>query len=356
MNIRRSNIHGAAYKYCMSCGSTKEVINDFEQCIDCYNISSRVRKYNPITGQELGRDGDVYSYTYNGVLFRNIDVSTPPAAPTVILRRNADNMGENKVKTIEVNESCHIPGATVDNKLVKNLNLMFMLDVTSSMNPYVVRAKEQIKNMTDALSRMYKNKVYVDGRTASNTFIQIRVAVIGYRDHCDQEQFIVQPFTCDVNSVYSTLSDLNTCGGGDIPEDVRGGFNHMFDDLNFMRTEENTRHNVSIAVLIADAPGHGSRLNNLHDNYENDDEGDVWHVIMNKMKQNEIEFQIVKLTHNMEKMIRYFQNLYDDDENYKIEIIDLADITDVNVRSTEMTTNIVTRFDECFHRHISRHR
>lgn len=54
--------------------------------------------------------------------------------------------------------------------------------------------------------------------------LRLRVSVIAYRDIADEPNVQVFPFSEDVNKSKEFLKKLTAHGGGDLPEDIPGGF------------------------------------------------------------------------------------------------------------------------------------
>lgn len=55
--------------------------------------------------------------------------------------------------------------------------------------------------------------------------VRLRLAYVGYRDHCDEKQFEIMQFTDQepVKTLHTFLAPVEAYGGGDGPEDVVGG-------------------------------------------------------------------------------------------------------------------------------------
>ena len=123
---------------------------------------------------------------------------------------------------------------------VKSLDACFVLDCTSSMEKKIQAAKEKIIEIQSRIM----NCLGFGGN--------LRFSVVGYRDHSDSEQFEILPFTGDVKTVESFLSELKATGGGDQCEDVIGGLGHA------MQLEWKAR--TRIIYLVSDYPPHGVRF------------------------------------------------------------------------------------------------
>lgn len=118
---------------------------------------------------------------------------------------------------------------------LSRLDLVFCVDLTSSMAPFIQAAREQMTSILDAL-----RAALGDG---------LRVAVVGYRDHCDRNTCEAYSFMSDPGAVKSTLDGLVTSGGGDYPEAV---FTGLLRCLELPWREGAYR----VVVLVGDAPPH----------------------------------------------------------------------------------------------------
>jgi len=56
-----------------------------------------------------------------------------------------------------------------------SLDLMFIMDITFSMDEWVDAAKEELKKIIDYVLKEYKDT-------------KVRIAFVGYRDHCDKNK------------------------------------------------------------------------------------------------------------------------------------------------------------------------
>lgn len=121
------------------------------------------------------------------------------------------------------------------------LDIVFVVDTTSSMSPYIEAAKEVIKKIAAAVN---KNQS-VKGR--------IRLALVGYRDKGDE---YVSKVLCSLETgsnlaaFESILGKTKADGGGDNPEQVFAGLRTAITELNW--NDVANRH----IVLIGDAPNH----------------------------------------------------------------------------------------------------
>jgi hypothetical protein len=105
------------------------------------------------------------------------------------------------------------------------------------MRAFIDATKNDIKEFVSSISSLHPN-------------ISLRLAFIGYRDHCDKEdRLAVMRFTNSVQEFKNMVGNQVAKGGGDDAEDVLGGL-HVVRGLDW---SSETR----ILYHIADAPCHG---------------------------------------------------------------------------------------------------
>lgn len=122
------------------------------------------------------------------------------------------------------------------NRLAR-LDLAFCVDLTGSMSAFIVAARAQIVRILDGLRAELG-----DG---------LRVAIVGYRDHCDGKKVVeVHPFTTAIAETKKTLDALEISGGGDAPEAVYSGLSACLE----LPWETGA---YRVVVLVGDAPPHG---------------------------------------------------------------------------------------------------
>ncbi|KAJ2904952.1 hypothetical protein MKZ38_006817 [Zalerion maritima] len=121
-------------------------------------------------------------------------------------------------------------------------DLLFLMDTTGSMTAYIEAAKSQVKSIVDDIKLAFMNEA------------DVRIAVVGYKDHGDKPNIQFLDFTTDVCRVRSFLDELSAFGGGDVPEDVLGGIQKAIDASWSQQTR--------CMIHIADAPPHGRMVLN----------------------------------------------------------------------------------------------
>ena len=135
------------------------------------------------------------------------------------------------------------------------LDLLFIMDITESMQDLLDETRNSIKYILDKIKR-------------DSPGIDVRFSYQGYRDFADLkdgEKYYTIDFETDMDTFKKKLEGIVAKGGGDDAEDVAGG---IFAGLNM-----SWRSNARYAVLIADAPGHGKQYHedDVEDDYKNGD-------------------------------------------------------------------------------------
>lgn len=133
-----------------------------------------------------------------------------------------------------------------------NLDLVFCMDCTGSMGPYIQEAKDTIKNIIKKINEKSECK-------------ELRFGLVSYRDHPPQEKTYVTKkydFTDQIDIIQNNLNELTANGGGDGPEAVTSA---LYEINNLDWKSESTK----IVILISDAPPHG--LGEVSDGFPNGD-------------------------------------------------------------------------------------
>jgi Mg-chelatase subunit ChlD len=123
---------------------------------------------------------------------------------------------------------------------IGQLDLVFVVDNTGSMGPYIANVKSKILEII----RTIKKEEMVH---------RLRVGLVSYRDHPPQETtYVTQKYelTSDTSKIESYVMQMEASGGGDGPEAVSTA-------LQVMNRMEFLNESAKIAVLIGDAPPHG---------------------------------------------------------------------------------------------------
>lgn len=133
------------------------------------------------------------------------------------------------------------------------LDVIFALDTTGSMEPWINKAKNTISFISD---KIVKNN------------IDVKFNIIGYKDVCDRhckyhdncpvdckisEWIQISGFTDNPSNIIEFLKDVKASGGGDCPEDLFGAF-------QVASTQPWRENSKRVIVVISDAPPHGKQF------------------------------------------------------------------------------------------------
>lgn len=119
------------------------------------------------------------------------------------------------------------------------IEVVFILDTTSSMSGLIQAAKEKIWSIATTMA-------------SAEQAPDIRMGLVAFRDRGDTYVTRVFDLSQDLDSMYASLMDLKAQGGGDGPESVNQA---LYDAINRISWSESD--NVyKVAFLIGDAPPH----------------------------------------------------------------------------------------------------
>ncbi|KAE9397985.1 hypothetical protein BT96DRAFT_921092 [Gymnopus androsaceus JB14] len=147
------------------------------------------------------------------------------------------------------------------------LDLVFVLDCTGSMRPYIRGAESSINEIVKAIL----NAPQLTSPSSLRVGVQAyRDAIIGF------VEFLTKPcpLTSNVAVVHDFLKNLNAAGGGgDGPEAVATALDRTLNDKNELGWQPAQKGAHKIIVHITDAPPHG--IKEIKDNFPNGGEPDT---------------------------------------------------------------------------------
>ena len=175
------------------------------------------------------------------------------------------------------------------------LDLLFIMDITESMQDLLDETRNSIKYILDKIKR-------------DSPGIDVRFAYEGYRDFEDLkegEKYYTIDFETDMEVFKKKLDEIIAKGGGDDAEDVAGGLNS---GLNM-----SWRSNARYAILIADAPGHGNKYHesDVEDHYpKGDPNGLVIEDLMKKYVEKNINLTLTRIDDYTDIMFKIMKKTY----------------------------------------------
>jgi hypothetical protein len=133
------------------------------------------------------------------------------------------------------------------------IDIVYLIDLTRSMQPLFDRAKNEITTIVDSIKEKYPDS-------------ELRMGFVGYRDFDEQDRNIgyeLRDF-CTPEELRRYMDDeVGDCNGGcDPAEDFIGGFMEVL--------KLSWRSKTRICFMVMDAPGHGIGFHDMglqHDRY-----------------------------------------------------------------------------------------
>lgn len=188
-----------------------------------------------------------------------------------------------------------------------SLDLALLCDCTGSMGSWMTRAKETLASIIDNVLKAHEG-------------LHIRVAFVGYRDFSDGDiQYAVKEFTTEVDEVRTFINSQPATGGGDMPEDVVGGYKKMYE----MDWQAETR----IAFHICDAPAHGRQYHNDNTTMDTYPKGSPYGIsleeVMATLTSMQINLTFIRLTKHTDRMFDVMSTAYNRGGSMTLELTDM---------------------------------
>ena len=233
-------------------------------------------------------------------------------APTIIADSILDSLNKayQPIITIQIITIKHIGTIIIIISVDRStsLDLLFMIDLTGSMGPYIDDAKN---NLISIMNNIIEKSPGID----------INLGFIGYRDVGEEYTYINIDFTKDHNAVRRQIESVYADGGGDAPEDVAWAFEAA---LNKSWTS-----NAKFIVFVADAPGHGPKYDPYYGDYydydpyleEHPEKKDIEELVEELAKIGVSQFCLNVSTYT-DMMFNVFKSVYDKYTDLKFEIVD----------------------------------
>ncbi len=120
-----------------------------------------------------------------------------------------------------------------------SIEVVFVLDTTSSMSGLIQAAKEKIWSIASSMASAQQNP-------------DIKMGLVAFRDRGDAYVTKVLQLSTDLDLMYAQLMDFRAQGGGDGPESV----NQALDDAINRIAWTSDSNTYKVAFLIGDAPPH----------------------------------------------------------------------------------------------------
>ncbi len=142
----------------------------------------------------------------------------------------------------------HIPANTIELLAGQHpkIEVVFVLDTTSSMSGMIQAAKEKIWSIASSMA-------------SAQTAPEIKMGLVAFRDRGDAYVTKVIDLSSDLDSISATLMDFKAEGGGDGPESVNQA---LYEAVNKITWSED-QHTYKVIFLVGDAPPHTDYVNDI---------------------------------------------------------------------------------------------
>ncbi len=133
----------------------------------------------------------------------------------------------------------------------EKIDIAFVVDTTGSMSDDIAAVRDNLFRIVDKI---------IEARPE----LQIRFALVSYRDHPPEENSYVtklHDFTPNVKTIHKFISNLHAKGGGDGPEAVADGLHAANEKLKWAPDA------YKVLTLIGDAPPHGRKYSNTKNDH-----------------------------------------------------------------------------------------
>jgi len=119
------------------------------------------------------------------------------------------------------------------------IEVVFILDTTSSMSGLIQAAKEKIWSIASTMASAQENP-------------DIKMGLVAFRDRGDAYITRVFDLSDDLDSMYASLMDFKAQGGGDSPESVNQALYEAIHKISWSQDSQVYK----VAFLVGDAPPH----------------------------------------------------------------------------------------------------
>jgi len=192
------------------------------------------------------------------------------------------------------------------------MQLVLLLDTTSSMGAEIEKCKKNLSNLVGMINHLVSSP---DG----SQFIKLEIGFVSYKDKRKDgtpepghlEGF--HPFSYDVASVQEKIAACTAMGGGDLPEDIRGGLEKA---LSFEWS--NDAKAMKVICIIADDPCHGRQFHKIeNDNFPEDSENML--ATLQTLVDNRVSLLLSSITNRTATMSAEFSKFYVENKPVKVK-------------------------------------
>ena len=210
-------------------------------------------------------------------------------------------------------------GVVINVEKKTSLDLLFIMDITGSMGPYIEQAKNNIINIMNRIPMECPG-------------ININLGFIGYRDiyEINMNDIVNIDFSQNYQQIEYKIKNVSASGGGgDGPEEVSWAIDKAL--------EKNWKSDARYSILVADAPCHGTKYHNGGDAYPDGVPGSKnIEILINELAAKNVSLYCMKITDDTDIMYKLFGDIYSNYQNCQFQIVVMAseeDLQDIVIDS-----------------------
>ena len=288
-------------------------LNEYEnryQSFDYYDISEEVNNTMENLNSNISLiEDEIIEYVDKNSLC-SIEFDNLYASNIIVnLIASSINNSTKKIKREQnlISNKIGSVGVVVNVEQKTSLDLLFMMDLTGSMGPYIEQAKQNIINI------MNRIPIECPG-------ISINLGFIGYRDidEINNNDVVNIDFSQNYQQIQNKVKNVNASGGGgDGPEEVAWAIEKAI--------EKNWKSEARYSILVADSPCHGTKYHNGRDAYPNGVPGRKnIEILINELATKDISLYCMKITGKTDIMYKLFGDIYSNYQNCQYQIVTMT--------------------------------
>ena len=244
-------------------------------------------------GLDIEFDNQKNNRGEESIFGRKSSTSLPAKNTATIMEANIKREKDKllSTKTIELFKKKQ---ETLAKLIIQNssLDLVFLVDCTGSMFPYIFQTKQDIDYIVDFIKEEFENKV--------------KLGFVGYRDHQDGSHRIQNlDFSEDIDVFKEFVGSIEATGGDDGPEDVLGELEAA---INLKWSSKN-----KVLIHVGDAPQHGPRFHDFGPTadkfFYKEPRGLKVENLLDEIKFLNIKYYFAKINGSTDKMVKEFNNV-----------------------------------------------
>ena len=287
----------------------EELKKDCDEIIE--NINSKILSINNLINGKRLLNNDKISYLYASNIISDYINKTLKRIIQIITITN-----------VETEEGIEVFMSICEVEETTSLNLLFIMDTSGSMGPYLEQAKKNIINIMNRIT--YENKG-----------INVSIGFIGYSDiHRNGEAYYTNiDFTQNRTELEKKIHSITLYGGGkDWPEDMAWAFE--------MALNKSWKYNARAIVLVADSPCHGKKYHNYEDSFP---DGIPYRKNIEEsleiLAKDNVSLYCIKITEQTDIMFQEFENIYKNYTKCNFLVVDMNNENELSDIVVNAATN-----------------